>query len=137
VTIHPVAASNREGWATLSPEPLLSIVGAAGTDSRGNVRLLPLDRLLSDRDAVTFIKADVEGHEMRMLEGASGLIRRFHPRLAITCYHEENDPSAMVRFVRGLVPEYRWALTGITQFHGKPLMARFWVPGTAGTAGER
>lgn len=137
VTICPVAASDREGWASLSPEPLLSTVGTAGADLENNVRLLPLDRLLSDLANVTFIKADVEGHEMKMLQGASGLIRRFRPKLAITCYHEENDPAAIIRFVRGLVPEYRCALTGITQFHGKPLMARFWVPGTAGTAGGR
>jgi FkbM family methyltransferase len=137
ITIFPIAASDREGWASLSPEPLLSTVGAAGAAGGDNVRLLPLDRLLSDLASVTFIKADVEGHEMRMLQGASGLIRRFRPKLAITCYHEENDASEMVRFVRGLVPEYQYALTGITEFHGKPLMARFWVPGTAGTAGGR
>ncbi len=136
MTICPVAASDREGRASLSPEPLLSTLGAAGKNGASDVRLLPLDRLLSDLASVTLIKADVEGHEMRMLEGASGLIRRFRPKLAITCYHEENDPAAMIRFVRGLVPEYRCALTGITQFHGKPLMARFWVPGAAGTAGE-
>ncbi|MBE0664834.1 MAG: FkbM family methyltransferase, partial [Candidatus Aminicenantes bacterium] len=122
------AAGDKDALVSLSREPLISTVELTGEGREGNVRMLPLDRLLSDLDKVTFIKADIEGGEMRMLQGASNIIRRFYPKLAITCYHEANDYREMISFVQGLVPEYRYMLRGITHFHGKPLLIRFWVP---------
>jgi FkbM family methyltransferase len=131
VMVFHAAAGDHEAEVGAPLEPLVSSVRVVGPGSEGDVRMVPLDRLLSDLDRVTFIKADIEGMEMQMLKGACGLIRRFHPKLAITCYHEANDYREMIRFVQGLVPEYRVALSGISQFGGKPLLVRFWVPGKA------
>jgi FkbM family methyltransferase len=131
VKIFHAAAGDHEAEVGAPLEPLVSPVRMVGPGSEGDVRMLPLDRLLSDLDQVTFIKADIEGMEMQMLKGARGLIRRFRPKLAIACYHEANDYREMIRFVQGLVPEYRHALSGISQFGGKPLLVRFWIPGKA------
>jgi FkbM family methyltransferase len=39
----------------------------------------------------TFIKLDVEGHELSALQGASQTIRKNKPVLAISAYHRQND----------------------------------------------
>jgi FkbM family methyltransferase len=39
----------------------------------------------------TFMKLDVEGAEMRVLNGATETIRKFRPRLAISVYHRPKD----------------------------------------------
>jgi FkbM family methyltransferase len=127
--IFHAAAGDSEAEVDAPLEPLVASVSTVLPGHEGNVRMQTLDRLLCDLDHVTFIKADIEGMEMQMLKGASGLIRRFRPKLVITCYHEANDYREMVRFVQGLVPEYRFALSGITHFGGKPVLVRFWIPG--------
>jgi FkbM family methyltransferase len=126
VTIHPVAAGEKEGRAALAAAGLSSQVEL---DRSGSVPLMPLDRLLADFGRVTFIKADVEGDEMRMLAGARELIGRDRPKMAITCYHPGNDHREMIRFVSGLVPGYRFQVKGITHFAGRPVMLHCWVPG--------
>ncbi|MCU0276993.1 MAG: FkbM family methyltransferase [Acidobacteria bacterium] len=126
MTIHALAAGDREARVSLSPEPLRAAVQM--DSGSGSVPMVPLDRLLGDLDRVTFIKADIEGLELPMLRGASTIIRRFRPKLALTCYHEENDHREMIRLLQKLVPDYRFALAGITHFQGKPLLLRCWVP---------
>jgi FkbM family methyltransferase len=127
VTIHPVAAGETEGRAALAASGLSSKVEHGES---GRVLLVPLDRLLADFGRVTFIKADVEGDEMKMLAGARELIRRDRPKLAITCYHQGNDYREMIRFVSGLVPDYRFNVKGITHYAGRPVMLHGWVPGS-------
>ena len=44
---------------------------------------------------IDYLKADVEGFEIDLLEGARGLIARDAPRIAITVYHRANDWRAI------------------------------------------
>lgn len=74
----------------------------------------------------TFIKADVEGSEQALLRGAATTIRRYGPRLAVTCYHETNDCSEMVSFLTSLVPDYKFSLVGYELPDGKPIMLHAW-----------
>lgn len=54
------------------------------------IEVTSIDNTVKD-DAVTFIKMDVEGSEMESLIGATNTIRRNMPKLAICCYHKEDD----------------------------------------------
>ena len=58
-------------------------------DSAGSVRSVPIDKLISAD--VNFIKIDVEGMEMEVLEGAAGLIQRWRPKLMVEVAKENRS----------------------------------------------
>ncbi len=43
----------------------------------------------------TFIKCDAEGAEPAIFSGGKGFLRKLHPKLAITTYHNDGDYAAM------------------------------------------
>lgn len=77
------------------------------TDKNGNaqVKVVALDSCIRDR--VTFIKMDIEGAELKALEGARELIRKHKPKLAICLYHKNEDMWEIPYFIKNLVPEYK------------------------------
>lgn len=60
------------------------------------------------QDRVTFIKMDIEGSELKALEGAKAVIQRDHPKLAISLYHKPEDIVELPAYILELVPEYRF-----------------------------
>ena len=56
--------------------------------------------------AVGCIKMDIEGAEPYALRGASRLIQRHKPSLAICTYHSLEHLWELPLFIHGLVPEY-------------------------------
>jgi FkbM family methyltransferase len=71
-----------------------------------------IDALVADGriPRVDFLKVDVEGADLGVLEGAADTIRSHRPRLAIACYHKPDDLVAIPDFVAGLGVDYRWYL---------------------------
>lgn len=65
-----------------------------------------LDGILND-EKVTYIKMDVEGSELKSLQGAKNIIMRDKPRLAISIYHKPEDFIELALYVLELVPEYK------------------------------
>jgi FkbM family methyltransferase len=59
---------------------------------------------------VDFLKVDVEGADLGVLEGAAETIRSQQPRLAIACYHKPDDLVTIPDFVATLGVRYRWYL---------------------------
>ena len=105
-------------------------VGAYLSSNSGGqeIEVLPLDKLCRDRGIeCSYIKADVEGFEQELLEGAAETIARKKPKIAITTYHKENDSAAMGAFLRKLVPEYQILCKGIDPVEGKSMMLHAWV----------
>ena len=49
-----------------------------------------IDNVLAGRSA-TDIKMDIEGSELRAIEGAKNTIRHYKPKLAIFVYHKPED----------------------------------------------
>lgn len=87
VTIHPVAAGSASSTLRFDAR---NTAGSVLTDS-GNmdVTVRPLDQLLADARP-TYLKADVEGSELELLDGAAGLVARGTTIWALTCYHVQN-----------------------------------------------
>lgn len=71
--------------------------------------LTSIDSVVKD-EAVTFIKMDVEGAELKSLMGAQNTIKRNRPRLAICVYHRPEDLYQIPEYILSLVPEYRFYL---------------------------
>lgn len=56
---------------------------------------------------VDFIKADIEGAERLMLDGAKETLRKFKPRLAICTYHLPDDPKVLREKILSANPDYK------------------------------
>ena len=86
-----------------------NIIGTRLVESEDEdaIQIVTLDEALSGQ-RVDFIKADIEGYEMDMLQGAEHLIREQRPRLAICLYHKITDPYEIPLYLKKLVPEYHF-----------------------------
>jgi FkbM family methyltransferase len=79
--------------------------------SGGKTAKLPLttiDKMVHELGLtrVDFIKMDIEGSEKRALAGAAETISRFRPRMAISVYHQPDDPVKIPAIIRQITPEY-------------------------------
>jgi len=55
---------------------------------------------------VDFIKMDIEGAELNALRGSRQVLKRWHPRLAISSYHKKGDPPAICALIWEAQPNY-------------------------------
>lgn len=86
-------------------------ISPAGS-SQGGIEIIALDDYIAQHqiEKTTFIKADIEGFEWDMLHGAAQAIQRDKPNLAICIYHSIFDYVRIYRYLKELVPEYRFAV---------------------------
>jgi hypothetical protein len=56
----------------------------------------------------TFIKMELEGHEIPALHGAEQTIRQYKPKLAVCLYHKPADMWEIPLLLKNYVPEYRF-----------------------------
>jgi FkbM family methyltransferase len=73
------------------------------------VRAVPIDAILDGRP-VHYLKMDVEGSELKALQGAAESIRKFKPKLSICLYHHPDDLLSIPSYIHSLCPEYRITL---------------------------
>jgi len=105
-----LALSENEGETKFSGSGGASAI--AETASGTIVKVTTLDRFVETNKLprVDFIKMDVEGHELKVLAGASGTIRTFKPSLALSAYHRGDDLISAPNFIMHLDPQYRFYL---------------------------
>ena len=71
---------------------------------------------------VDFIKADVEGSEILMLQGAENIIKTQKPLLALSIYHKITDYYEIALYVKKLVPEYHMKIRHHTTDFGDTVL---------------
>ena len=85
-----------------------------------------IDSLLANEPVITYLKADIEGFELEMLKGAEKIIKKHKPKIAITCYHPENDSNKIIALLKEYVPEYNFYKKGVFHEEGRPVMIHLW-----------
>mgnify|MGYP002623659934 CR=1 FL=1 len=78
----------------------------------GNIKIecISLDQLMETEKYITFIKMDIEGAELRGLDGAKNLISCCHPVLAICVYHRPKDIFQIYEKIKEIDASYRFYL---------------------------
>ncbi len=83
-----------------------SLSGDSKESGDGTVRVegIALDNFI--KEAVTFIKMDIEGSEKDAILGASRIIKKNTPKMAICVYHKEDDFREIPKLILSLNSEY-------------------------------
>lgn len=103
-----VAVSNERGMIAFQADNRTSSHVVENSLREGqtiSVPVAPLDELI--KEPVTLLKMDVEGFELRALQGAKGLIQANKPLLAICGYHRQEDLWEIPLYMKSLLPDHQ------------------------------
>lgn len=76
---------------------------------------------------VNYIKADIEGYEMKLLKGAQEVIFKYKPKIAVTIYHQQNNYHEIIEFLKKTLPSYKFKLKGVAEIPNHYVMLHAWV----------
>lgn len=104
------ALGNHSGKVSFRTDIHNNSANSIAADGKGDttVALTSIDEFVESNhvEGVDFIKADIEGAERHMLEGAMNTLRRFHPQLALCEYHLPDDPEVLEGLIKKADPNY-------------------------------
>jgi FkbM family methyltransferase len=85
------------------------VLHAPGAHATFQAQLTTIDKIVGELalPRVDFIKMDIEGAEVKALNGARETLRRFRPRLAIATEHKPDDEVAIPNAVRAVRADYQ------------------------------
>lgn len=104
VILENVAAWNKQ-------EKVRFNIGGAGSyiNDAGEIEVNAIDMdTMVNNDKVTYIKMDIEGSELKSLEGAQNIIKKYVPRLAICIYHKPEDIILIEEYILSLNADYHF-----------------------------
>ncbi len=106
ITLIPKGLYAYEGKIFFHENEHGSIVSEKQLNEYGySIDVTSLDESIHDK--VTFVKMDIEGSEMKALEGGRKLICEYKPKLAICAYHLERDLWEIPLKIKSLVKDYK------------------------------
>ena len=114
--------SNKSGTLGFNPGDGSASAVAEGGDAR--IVATTIDEEIAE--PVTFVKMDLEGWELKALEGTRGHIERDHPKLAIAVYHRASDFRNIWRYVFCIRSDYNVYLRHYTEGWSETIM--YFVP---------
>lgn len=70
------------------------VIHRKGAKAVARVPLTTIDKMVDELklERVDFIKMDIEGAEVKALAGGRATIAKYHPRMSLSVYHEEDHP---------------------------------------------
>ncbi len=88
-----------------------SKISAKTINDAESIRMVSLDSFFAHRhDKVTFIKADIESFEYKMIMGAKKIIEEHKPRIAVCIYHNPTDIYSIPLLLKKINPDYQLAV---------------------------
>jgi FkbM family methyltransferase len=94
------------------------------------VTVTTIDKVIKDQKLFGngLIKMDIEGFEMKALEGAKNTLRTFKPSLAIAVYHEYDNANRCAEIIQKANSEYKIELRGCYGYFkpARPYMLFAW-----------
>ena len=113
INIVPLALSNKTGIAEIYVNSnnlggsSIMLQGQSGT--KEIIPTITLDDWVKQNNIpkVNFIKADIEGAERLMLEGAQWVLKTYAPKLAICTYHLPDDKEVLTKLILQANPNYK------------------------------
>lgn len=114
VVIYPKGIWDSEGALTLFANTSSGVGNSFVEDSgtQGKIDAIPvttIDRLAAELSLprVNFIKADVKGATERLLRGATGVLQRDRPRIALSTEEPADNVSSIAALARRIQPAYQ------------------------------
>jgi FkbM family methyltransferase len=110
---YAIGEKNAEVMFNFSPTNFggASVYAKAGSSSRDiAVQQVTIDSFANERNLqkVDFIKMDIEGMERNALRGATEILKKYKPRLAICTYHRPDDPVEIRKIISEARPDYQF-----------------------------
>lgn len=108
--IYGITAINKGAW---NKEDTLKFSNnnSGGKITEGGeetIEVTTIDNTILEEDMVTYIKMDIEGVELKALEGARKTIERCIPRMAICIYHRDEDLYTIPEYILSINSNYRF-----------------------------
>lgn len=85
------------------------VINRQGSTVVSRLPLTTIDKMVDELKlpSVDYIKMDIEGAEVKALLGAKNTLARFHPRMALSTYHQEDHPVEVPRAALAAFPAYK------------------------------
>ncbi len=106
VTVLPYAVGEQNGVVSFASTGTVTSQIVEGGEESLSLECRRLDDI-SWPLTPTYIKMDIEGAEPRALIGATDLLRRHHPILAVCTYHRTEHLWQIPNLIRSIAPEYK------------------------------
>jgi FkbM family methyltransferase len=99
---------NALGTSTIIPEMVSNKKQSGTTQHMEIIHCITLDTWAEQNNIqkIDFIKADIEGAERLMLQGATNVLKKFQPKLSICTYHLPDDPQVLEKIILDANPNY-------------------------------
>ena len=86
--------------------------GTTSSKGHGNsvAKFTDLDTYVNKKNLprVDYIKLDIEGAELDMLQGAAKTIARWKPKMAVSAYHKLEDLWTLALYIKSIRPDYEF-----------------------------
>jgi FkbM family methyltransferase len=122
--IHFIELGISDTAGTLWFNPDAGSASSVCLDGTSSIEVCTLDDAIKEK--VSFIKMDLEGWEIKALQGAKRHIINDHPKLAISVYHKASDFWQIPEYILGLRQDYQLYLRHYTEGWSETVM--FFVP---------
>jgi FkbM family methyltransferase len=115
---HPLWSDSTTRVQYTESGPGTRVGSGAPESAAASVETRSIDELVASGQIgrLDLLKLDIEGAELRALQGAAATIRQFRPRIAVSLYHSMDDMVQIPDWLRSLELGYRFYLGHYTRY---------------------